>query len=760
MSFRDYQKKIISKVDEKWNKKTGNKLLIEMPTGTGKTMVASYITSKLMTGNIIWIAHETILINQLEPAVRQNYERLKIKYPGNITFMTRQGLARKIKEIPKKHYDLLVCDEVHAGTAGNADHDEYESILKSGCYKNLLMLSATPWNLDKGLISEDDLKNHKIAYKMTEAIKEGAMHPVEFKRIDTGIQSILRDIAKEKDIEVSADSVDEAKGMYSDFGVKVLSESDREKFINSHVSAVLDVFLSEEVKVVNGKKKIPPTIIYCNSVETGADSVKSVEKLLSKNLSKMKVDALFQSVSGQNSKSEVRDIIKNFSEGSGDDKIDILLVCDMCRAGFDYPGLECIVDFGLNAVNARDTMQKIGRLVRKADKPVSRFYYSRSLHKYIPIAGVRKELTPGTISLMGIENKSSRDRDVASGTLMDVAGVMLNSGEVGASEGFNVSVGGVKESVTVDKETAGLLDKIGAGKTAKKTRSLVSTVGFIVTKVVEKGKLNFNFKLSDSFRTVDGFPDPDGNKKKIKTFYYKKGRLPSLANKNKEERRLAYLVNNYCAIGQKKGCPDSEFLKWAISVGYKKGVNKKEETIKEFKKTATDLGRFPNKSEFKKWNNISSYLSPKSKNYCDDFRNWCIKNGYKTKGEIIDSSKEKVISDIKKFYKTNNRLPSSSHGHEEKLLAAQMHRRASKDDQFKELIIGFGEIIRGKPEWNKEVLLAFIKKNKRLPHYKKDKKYYDVFNSYVRQSSISYDSGFDKLTMELKTRLDQNKRKK
>ena len=638
------------------------KVIIQMPPGVGKTMLATY----LMAANrgkrkprILWIAHETVLAEQAGIAVPGNLKHLGL--PANffdLTTSTRQGLSKKIEKGGIENYDFLVCDEIHSGTAGNnlyegkkeekIRHKEYKTILNAGFYKKLIMLSATPWDLDYNLISPEDIKNCKVSVSLLEASAKGWLHNILIRRIDTGIQSTLRHLRTFEKYQVAEDSIAAAKGVYADLNYKGITKVDALKFKKAQIASVLDIYLTNELR----GKKVPPTIIYCNSVGTPGgknndpDSAWAVASLLNKSLLKRGVKNGVAVISGRMSDGEKNDIIYNFKHEMGSKRINVLVVCDMCRAGFDYPELEVAVDFGLNPDNGRDTIQKIGRLARlhPSKSAPGRFYYSRSLHNFLVIYGVRKELTEEFMQdALNEEEVTEEEKEIKASALLDAVGMIRD--DVGEDDTINFGKSRIWEvEASADLDLGGyspLLEQLGGGDKPARRSRVVETELF-VERVEEKSSTSHEFTIRSAFSTVAGAADSEGSKQAIKDFYEANMKLPAPGHE------LNNRLGSYCSASS--SVYDKDFDAWARSKGYGSRSSIAKQAVKDFYEAT---GKLPLDGH-ELYKKMSSYCSAKSGVYDKDFDAWARSCGYGSKSLVAKQA-------IKDFYKTNGKLPVRGH---------------------------------------------------------------------------------------------------
>ena len=68
--LRDYQQEIVTRVHREWNRHRS--VMVQMPTGTGKTHVLASIVSAF-SGSILIVAHRMELVMQIKATVRYHF---------------------------------------------------------------------------------------------------------------------------------------------------------------------------------------------------------------------------------------------------------------------------------------------------------------------------------------------------------------------------------------------------------------------------------------------------------------------------------------------------------------------------------------------------------------------------------------------------------------------------------------------------------------------------------------------------------------
>lgn len=182
---REYQKRAVRQVCERFNQKQRRSLLI-MATGTGKTRVSISLVDVLQRNswvkNVLFLADRTALVKQ----AAKNYARLlpsnttcilseddKPDMTARIMFSTYQTMINYIdndtKEFSIGRFDLIIIDEAHRSVFG-----KYVSIFE---YFDSLLVGLTATPRDEVDRNTFDLFNMEVeqtfSYEHQEAVKDG-----------------------------------------------------------------------------------------------------------------------------------------------------------------------------------------------------------------------------------------------------------------------------------------------------------------------------------------------------------------------------------------------------------------------------------------------------------------------------------------------------------------------------------------------------------------------------------------------------------
>lgn len=192
MILRDYQRAAYSAALS--SLREGNNPLIQMATGTGKSLVAAELTSHLRKNNgQVWVlAHVQELVAQNERTYKKHTGDPqagvicaglgRAEHSANAVFASVQsitGPARLGKLAPP---DVIIIDECHRVPHNTGEDSQYESLFRLYPRARRVGLSATPWRLDGGLCcgSGEQFWFNDLAfrYTLTQGVRDGWLSPL------------------------------------------------------------------------------------------------------------------------------------------------------------------------------------------------------------------------------------------------------------------------------------------------------------------------------------------------------------------------------------------------------------------------------------------------------------------------------------------------------------------------------------------------------------------------------------------------------
>ncbi len=185
-----YQQDILDQLEIERRVYGSTKNLVVAATGTGKTMVAAFDYLRLLKENpgltLLFLAHRREILEQswlTYRAVLKNNDFGELWVGGEVPrrnthiFASIQTMnaSEKYLTFSKTHFDVIVLDETHHGSA-----DSYQRMLAYFEPKILLGLTATPERMDGKNILDDF--NGRISYeiRLHQAIEQNLLCPFHY----------------------------------------------------------------------------------------------------------------------------------------------------------------------------------------------------------------------------------------------------------------------------------------------------------------------------------------------------------------------------------------------------------------------------------------------------------------------------------------------------------------------------------------------------------------------------------------------------
>lgn len=320
--LRNYQHSIKHSLMTEW--KQVNSVMVQMPTGTGKThLLAAVIYDHLKEeqGKCVWIvAHRRELVEQIEETVA----RYGIsKENGRVKAMSIQWLSRHWEEAGDERPGLIVIDEAHHALA-----DTYKELWLRYPNAKKLGMTATPCRLNrKGFTDLFDtlITSDSIA----DFIRQGWLSAFDY-------VSIRPDCEEQRLIDGL-----EKRGPDGDFQVKEM-----DTVLNRWTS--IERLYEGVRQYANGKKGI----VYAISISHARNIA---EYYNNKGMNAVAIDS--------KTPANVRkQLVENFKRG----KIQVLVNVDVFSEGFDCPDVE-FVQLARPTLSLAKYLQQVGRGLRKTE---------------------------------------------------------------------------------------------------------------------------------------------------------------------------------------------------------------------------------------------------------------------------------------------------------------------------------------------------------------------------------------------------------
>ena len=184
MTLRPYQQEAHDAVLSMW-KDGADRLLLVLPTGTGKTIVFAAITNdRVKEGSrVLILAHRGELLDQAADKLRKStglgsaLEKAESSCFGSwfrVVVGSVQTLMRenRLKKFPEDYFSTIIIDEAH-----HVISDSYQKVLQHFPRAKVLGVTATP---DRGDMKDLGTYFEHIAYEYTlpQAIREKYLSPI------------------------------------------------------------------------------------------------------------------------------------------------------------------------------------------------------------------------------------------------------------------------------------------------------------------------------------------------------------------------------------------------------------------------------------------------------------------------------------------------------------------------------------------------------------------------------------------------------
>ena len=325
MNLRDYQIDICTRVSDAFDKHRS--VMVQMPTGTGKTVVLASLVSQLKNENVLIVAHRRELIEQIKATIK----RLNME-DRNITVESIQTISRHLTSngvaTPpaggQGGFSLVVIDEAHHALAKT-----YKMMWNTWPDAKFLGLTATPCRLNgKGFTDLFEVLLSSLT--VPEFIKKGVLAPFDYVTINEGSsqQQLIDSLTK--------------RGADGDYQVKEMNE-----VLNKRPS--IEQLYNCYTQFAKKKKGI----IYAVSIEHARSIAEYYE---SKGIKAV-------AISAKTPAKERAGFLDDFRKG----KIQTLVNVDIFSEGFDCPDVE-FIQLARPTLSLAKYLQMVGRGLRPHKK--------------------------------------------------------------------------------------------------------------------------------------------------------------------------------------------------------------------------------------------------------------------------------------------------------------------------------------------------------------------------------------------------------
>ena len=347
---RDYQSPAIDEIVNAYFAGDGNRALVVMATGLGKTFVAAESVRRIRANNpckVLVCAHTNDLVYQLEKAfwpflkpsektlIWNSYERptSEMLDGTDMTFACVDSVSDWIeagKELPA--YGILLVDECHH--VGSSMYDRVFDALSAGKPGGsfALGLTATPWRPD-----ETDLTQYfgepRVTIDMVTGLNKGFLANVDYRMYTDNI---------------NWDALKNVQG--HSFSPKQIN---RTLFINQWDDSVVYT-----LRNAWSEQSDPRAIVFCGTIEHALIMRDKINTL-----GFCKAEAIYSGNSGNEyeplSEYKRNRILSDFSDGT----VNVVCVVDIFNEGIDVPDVNILV-FQRVTHSRRIFIQQLGRGLR------------------------------------------------------------------------------------------------------------------------------------------------------------------------------------------------------------------------------------------------------------------------------------------------------------------------------------------------------------------------------------------------------------
>ena len=301
-------------------------VMVQMPTGTGKTHLLAAIVREFLrgSGSRVWIvAHRRELVDQIEETVSRHGMS---KEDGRVRVMSIQWLSRNRKDMYEEP-DLIVIDEAHHALA-----ETYRILWEKYPEARKLGMTATPCRLNgKGFT---DLFDSLItSWTVAEFIGQGWLSSFDYVsiRANSREQRLIDSLKK--------------RGAGGDYQVKEMNE------VLNRETSIGRLYESVE-RYARGKKGI----VYAVSI---AHARRIAACYSAHGLEAVAIDS-------RTPASERRELVEDFRRG----KVKVLVNVDIFSEGFDCPDVE-FVQLARPTLSLAKYLQQVGRGLRRSANKAS-----------------------------------------------------------------------------------------------------------------------------------------------------------------------------------------------------------------------------------------------------------------------------------------------------------------------------------------------------------------------------------------------------
>jgi len=299
MQRRPYQIDCLNGIDESF--KEFQKVIAILPTGSGKTVIASGVAKKYVDAGkrVLFLAHRQELLTQtMDKFIRADglpteleKAESKASKSASVVVASVQSLTneKRLTNWPSNHFDLVIIDECHHTLAGS-----YQKVLTHFNSARVVGITATADRADKRSLGE---YFENIAYEigLFDLIRDGYLSPITIKSVP---------------LQIDLNGVRQTAGDFND----------------ADLGSAIEPYLGQIAESIAREASFRKTLAF---LPLRATSRKFVEACQAIGLSACHIDGESE---------DRKEILQRFTAG----EFDVLSNAMLLTEGYDEPSCDCV----------------------------------------------------------------------------------------------------------------------------------------------------------------------------------------------------------------------------------------------------------------------------------------------------------------------------------------------------------------------------------------------------------------------------------
>ena len=196
LQAKDYQKRMLDKLDVRRSEFDEHRHLIVAATGTGKTVMAALDYARLCgpgrpRPTLLFVAHREQILEQARATFRKalrdpNFGEVMSGSSGAVAndrhvFAMVQTLHNRLDQVPADAYDVIYIDEAHHGAAAT-----WREVIEHFNPREIVGMTATPERADGVSIAELFGGEYTAELRLWEAVDDQVLAPFSYVGVDDG----------------------------------------------------------------------------------------------------------------------------------------------------------------------------------------------------------------------------------------------------------------------------------------------------------------------------------------------------------------------------------------------------------------------------------------------------------------------------------------------------------------------------------------------------------------------------------------------